>query len=377
LFGMPPRAPSISTLARELGLARTTVSDALRGHGRVSAATVKRVRAAAAAAGYKSNPLLATVLGAINHSRRSPVRGALAIIDLYEQAHWPHGPFQRELVAGAKARAAEMGFAVAEFVVGDARLPWSRLESILRSRAIHGVIVLPAWFEPDLSPLDWSRYAGLYMDHASRGPELHSVCSDHYGSMLSLLELLEQRGYRRPGLILQRGRDARLRGRQSAAFRAFHAARGSATEAVPPLITEEYPRRDGDFAPWFRQHRPDVVLSHFPETRDWIRSADPFAECGVVLLNILHGTYPCAGLDLQPRILGARAAEMVVGQILRNEFGVPAWASRTTVQARWVEGPTVRPSPRVAAADLAPAGAGPARPALTPAQTASPPGGVA
>ena len=151
---MPPRAPSISTLARDLGLARTTVSDALRGHGRVSPATVQRVRAAATAAGYKTNPLLATVLGAINHSRRSPVRGALALIDLYERAHWPHGPFQRELVAGARKRAAEMGFAVAEFVIGEDRLPWSRLESILRSRAIHGVIVLPAWFEPDLSPLD-------------------------------------------------------------------------------------------------------------------------------------------------------------------------------------------------------------------------------
>ena len=66
---------------------------------------------------------------------------------------------------------------------------------------------------------------------------------------------------------------------------------------------------------------------------------------GFVLLNILHRTEPCAGLDLQPRLLGARAAEMVVGQILRSEFGIPAWPSRTTVQARWVEGPTVRALP--------------------------------
>jgi LacI family transcriptional regulator len=34
---------------------------------------------------------------------------------------------------------------------------------------------------------------------------------------------------------------------------------------------------------------------------------------------------------------------MIVGQILRNEFGLPSWPSHTSVQAKWVEGPTVRP----------------------------------
>jgi LacI family transcriptional regulator len=342
---MFPRAPSINTLARTLGLSRTTISDALRGKGRVSPVTVQRVRQAATAAGYRANPLLATVLGAINRSRKSAVRGALAMIDLYERSHWPHGPFQRELVGGAKARAAEMGFSIAEFVVGSEVLPWQRLDSILQSRGIHGVIVLPAWFEPDLSALDWSRYAGIYTDHVTAGPELHSVCSDHYGSMLALLTLLTERGYRRPGLLLQRGRDQRLRSRQSAAFCAFHTAQGR-SDAIPPLITADYPQFETEFAPWFRQHRPDVVLSHFAETRDWMKACAPAVPPGFVLLNILDKTYPCAALDLQPRILGARAVEMVVGQILRNEFGVPSWPSRTTVQAKWVEGPTVRPGPQ-------------------------------
>jgi LacI family transcriptional regulator len=236
-----------------------------------------------------------------------------------------------------------MGFSIAEFVVGSDVLPWQRLDSIPQSRGIHGVIVLPAWFAPDLSGLDWARYAGIYIDHVTHGPELHSVCSDHYGSMLALLELLAERGYRRPGLVLQRGRDQRLRSRQSAAFCAFQATSGR-SDPIPPLITPEYPQFESEFAPWFRRHQPDVVLSHFTETREWMSACRPAFPPGFVLLNILERTYPCAGLDLQPRILGARAVEMIVGQILRNEFGVPAWPSRTTVQARWVEGPTIRPA---------------------------------
>jgi LacI family transcriptional regulator len=336
---MPARAISIKTLARNLGLSRTTVSDALRGSGRVAEDTVRRVQAAAKLAGYRANPLLATVLGSLNRARANGVRSALAMLDLHEKSHWPHGPFSRELVAGAKARAAEMGFSISEFVVGSDVLPWQRLDSILQSRGIHGVIVLPAWFVPDLSQLDWSRYAGIYTDHVTAGPELHSVCSDLYGSMLSLLHLLGERGYKRPGLMLQQQRDQRVQHRQSAAFCAFHEGR----TFVPPLITEDYPRFDDEFAPWFRRHKPDVILSHFTETRDWVRACTPGFHVGFVLLNVLERKFPCAALDLQPRTLGARAVEHVVGQILRNEFGVPEWPSRTTVQARWVEGPTIKP----------------------------------
>lgn len=340
-LGMP-HSLSLQLLARKLGLSRTTVSDALRGKGRVSPATIQRVRQCAKTVGYQPNPLLATVLASINRGRGTGYRGALAVVDIHEPSHWPHGPFPRELIAGAKARAAEMGFSITEFVAGPHVLPLPRLDSILRSRGIHGIIVLPAWQLPDLSAIDWSAYAGIYTDELTVGPELHSVSPDHYGSMLSLLRLLEERGYRRPGLLLQRGRDERIHHRQRAAYVAWQTA-DSRREVIPPLLTDEYPRLKADFAPWFRKHKPDVVLSHFIETPEWIRSCSPSAKTGFVLLNVLDRVSPCAAIDLQPRIVGARAVELVVGQILRGEFGVPDWPSRSLVQARWVEGPSVRP----------------------------------
>ena len=335
-----PHSPSLQLVARKLGLSRTTVSDALRGKGRVSPATIQRVRQCAKAVGYQPNPLVATVLASINRGRGTGYRGALAVVDIHEPSHWPHGPFPRELIAGAKARAAEMGFSIAEFVAGPNVLPLPRLDSILRSRGIHGIIVLPAWQLPDLSAIDWSGYAGIYTDELTVGPELHSVSPDHYGSMLSLVRLLEERGYQRPGLLLQRGRDERIHHRQRAAFCAWQTA-ASGRDLVPPLITDRDPDLD-DFAPWFRKHRPDVILSHFVATPDWIRTCGG-AKTGFVLLNVLDRIAPCAALDLQPRIVGARAVELVIGQILRGEFGVPEWPSRSLVPARWVEGPTVRP----------------------------------
>ena len=42
-----------------------------------------------------------------------------------------------------------------------------RLDGILQSRAIHGLLLLPSWYAPDWSGLEWSRYAGVYTDYIS------------------------------------------------------------------------------------------------------------------------------------------------------------------------------------------------------------------
>ncbi|MBI5690912.1 MAG: LacI family DNA-binding transcriptional regulator [Verrucomicrobia bacterium] len=336
------RAPTVRSLARELGLSHTTVSDALRGKGRVDPATVARVQAAAREAGYRRNPLAAAVMSELRRSRGATFRGVLAAVDLLEpQRSDPHGVFHSELVEGARARAAELGFKVEPFVVGVAGLTVARLDGILRSRGIHGVLVLPSWYPPDWTELDWSRYAAVYTDYAIDRPPLHCVCCNHYRSMALLLARLAARGYRRPGLFIDRGRDERTQRRFSAAFRSFQ-ENEPGIEAVP-LLTPENRRRE-EFEAWFRRYRPDVVLSHFTETIDWMEAcgAKVPARAGFVSLNLIYRDRPCAGLDQQPRELGARAAELLVAQLQRNELGVPEWPTTTTIAARWVEGPTLR-----------------------------------
>lgn len=71
---------------------------------------------------------------------------------------------------------------------------------------------------------------------------------------------------------------------------------------------------------------------------------------GFVCLNVLRTNHDCTSLDLQPAEIGARATELVVGQLLHHEMGVPARPSLTTLPARLIEGPTLRPRPKEAAA---------------------------
>ena len=239
------------SLARTLGLSHTTVSDALRGKGRVDPATVLRVRRAARDAGYKRNPLAAAVMSELRRSRGGTFRGVLAAVDVFEpERSDPHGVFHRELVRGGRARAVELGFKLEQFVVDRTNLTVARLDSIMQSRGIHGVLVLPSWYAPNWSELDWSRYAGVYTDYLIDRPALHCVCCNHYRSTTALLGRLAERGYRRPGLCIEQGRDERTQRRFSAAFRSFQ-ENHPGLEFVPPLIAAK--ARQDEFARWFRR----------------------------------------------------------------------------------------------------------------------------
>jgi LacI family transcriptional regulator len=339
---MAATTPTLRSLAKVLGLSRTTVSDALRGSPRVDPNTALRVKKAAQEAGYRRNPLAGALMSELRRSRGAAFRGVLAAIDFTE----PDRPaaaarFHRELVLGAEARAVELGFKIEKFSVGHAGVSVQRLDSILQSRGIPGVLLLPAWDEPDLTNLDWTRFAGVYTDYIIERPALHSVCSDHYRSMLAALQRLLALGYRRPGLFLQRHHDERLQYRWGAAFRAFQENQ-SGIKVVPPLVVDTLTA--GDFLKWFRRHKPDVVLGHDTVAIDWMESCGARlpATHGFVCLNVLRQTRPCAGLDLQPRTLGARATELLIAQLQRNETGIPEWPSTTTIPAHWVDGPTLR-----------------------------------
>jgi LacI family transcriptional regulator len=342
---MPGAAPTLRSLARELGLSRTTVSDALRGSPQVDPNTAARVRKAAREAGYRRNPLAGALMSELRRSRGTAFRGVLAAIDFNEPDRPDNAArYHRELVVGAEGRATELGFKVEKFAVGRGGLSVPRLDSILQSRGIHGIILLPAWEDPDLTNLEWARFAGIYTDYIIERPALHAVCSDHYRSMLGALQRLAGLGYRQPGLYLQKHQDERLQYRWAAAFRAFQDSH-PAIKALPPLVVDTFARED--FVKWFRRYKPDVVLSHHTAAIDWMEScgAEVPRTHGFVCLNVIMKTRPCAGLDLQPRALGARATELLIAQLQRNETGIPEWPSTTTIPAHWVDGPTLRATP--------------------------------
>ncbi len=336
-------APTLRTLARTLGLSRTTISDALRGSPRVNPQTAERVRAAAKAAGYESNPLTGTVMSLLRRSRSQQFRGVLAAIEILDGSpRPPHAVrYNDSVLAGASERASALGFKIERFEISPHGLRLNRLDTILHTRGINAMVILPASGFPDLSGLRWQQYTAVYVDYFIDHPPLHCICSDHYRSMIALLQQLHERGFRRPGLFMEITHDERLHFRWEGAFLALQKYLPKIT-AIPALRLQTV--NQAAFATWFKKYDPDVVLGHLPVAADWMK------ECGAkipethsfVCLNSHRTEGNCAALDLQASHLGARAAELVIAQLLHNEFGVPVEPSLTTIPAKLVEGPTLR-----------------------------------
>ncbi|MFP4283218.1 MAG: LacI family DNA-binding transcriptional regulator [Opitutales bacterium] len=333
---------SVRELARSLGISHTTVSDALRNSPRVRKETRERVQRAAREAGYHYNPLAGALMSEMRRSGVGTFRGVLAVVDLESEAQRMEFSqrYHREIVAGCESAAETLGFKIERFVLGRDHLSVARLGGILRSRGISGLIVLPAGASPDIAELDWKHFAGLYTDYIIEHPPLDSVCSDHFRSMVLALQKLQEYGYQRPGLVLEDAHDRRLLYRWEAAF-SMYQEHHDIFERISPLIVSDCTQPQ--FTRWFKRHEPDVVLSHRHEIMNWMEEAGaklPETH-GFCCLNVLMSPRESAGLDLQPRLIGARATEALVAQLHRNEYGVPATASTITIPAAWRDGPTI------------------------------------
>ena len=345
-----PRKISLREVAGRLDLSPTTVSEALRGVARVKAATRERVRRAAEEMGYERNRLVGAVMSELRRARAASFCGTLAALDFDEAPRRSAGAnlFHAELLTGAKRRAQELGFKVDRLGSDGGRISRERLRKIVEARGVRGVLVLPM-MDVDFSELDFPGAAVIYADHAAGRGAPNSICADHYGAIMLAMEKLRELGYRRPGLVIQDVHDRRLLHRWEAGHTMFgaHYGKGLGMRCAPACLLP-YVRGagfdEGRFLKWFETCDCDVIVTHLPRVRILMEKAGARVPetHGFCCLNVINCAYPCAGLDLRPRVLGERAVELLIGQVLRNEAGLPERPLMTTMPADWVDGPTLR-----------------------------------
>ncbi len=340
----PKRLPSIRQIAVAAETSPMTVSRALRGSPLVAEEKRKKIERVARDKGYVRIPLAGALMSEMKRSRTRAFHGVLAVLDIDGPDRRSAGSaaYHAKLTAGAIERAKEIGFS-ADLITTGGEISAERLGSIMNARGIRGVFILPVREQPELTRLDWRKLSGVYADYLIERPHLHSVCSDHYRSILSALEHLRALGYRRPGLVMNAFHNARLLHRPLAAYEAYQATHEDTAHLASLLMWQPNQK---EFTAWFRAVRCDVVLTHLPEVIDWMKKAGARVPetHGVCLLNVENSDVPCAGLDLQPRLIGERSMEMLIAMVLRGECGIPAQPSTTLVPAKWVDGPTLKSS---------------------------------
>ncbi len=335
--------PTVRALAALAGVSHVTVSLALRNDPRISAATARKVRAIAKRAGYEPDPRVAELMGRLRLGRQGAAAQVIAYLNFVHPVFGAAGsPLARRLFAGAEARAAQLGYRLERFTVEAAGLTAARVSTILRTRDIRGVLVGPLAQDSGRLLLEWARLAPVAFGYSLRGPQVHRVCNYAAHSMRVALAGLEKRGYRRCGVYLREGLNARVDDAWLATYLFHWHTLHPGVAPIPPLVSAAWSQPE--FAAWFRRHRPDAVVTIHLSVLDWLRElADVPHAVGYAHLDWSPGMGDVAGIDQQSEHVGAAGLEQVAAQLSQHAYGLPKSPKTIFIESTWRDGATVRP----------------------------------
>ncbi len=329
----PPTPPSMKDIARHAGVHQTTVSRALRNDPHLPAATRARIQALARELGYRPNPLVSALV-ALRRLRRKPaVESCLGFI----VRALPLRPTCQRYLEGARAAAAKLGYRIEVFPAGDGPGSAWRLDRMLRTRGIPGILLGPLPEARGGFPLSWDHFAVVALEHTFVRPVFDRVAHDSYAGMRTIVEACRGRARWRVGLVLTDvGHERTLR--SNAAALLVEQQADPRLEALPPLILEAWD--PAAFARWQAVHAPNAIVTSndlLPDLEAWHRWMAPFER--PLLLNVnacAEGGHP--GVVQAAAEIGALATRLLVDKLQRNERGVPALPQTVLIPGRWTEG---------------------------------------
>jgi LacI family transcriptional regulator len=332
----------ISDVAKATGFSVATVSRAVRGLPTVTLSTRQKIERAAKRLGYKPMPLVGAVLSSVRRRKQTVFLGNLAVVAIQRPPGGTLLDSQKQLLAGAKARAKELGFSLSlhSYVVGQSKP--SVLRRILHCQRVQGIIFHNSNNTVDFTDFDWTNFAAVQIDYPLTSPSLPTIGIDHHRTLANALAELNRRNYRRIGFFIELPKDVRLAYRWSGAFLAYQSGPGGIGR-VPVLECEKIDRVL--FLRWFSRHRPDLLVGHKPEVIDWLESEGVRvpADVGFFALNRQEAGEKCAGLNLLVDVQGRVAVESVVGRIHNFDVGIPRNPTTSLVEGRMEEGQTILP----------------------------------
>ena len=325
---------SLVKVAREADVALSTASLALRGSPLVKAATADRVRAAAARLGYQADLRMGSLMARIRRAKAGRDRERLAFVWVSAtRAETRRHYFCKATFAGAKRRAEELGCAVEEFWLRDDGMSAARLETVLVTRGITGVVFSAPLHDMEVSvDWNWSHFAAAIIGNSEFHPSLHRAGHYHYRSMWTAMEKIRAAGCGRPAAILDASHHRRIHGVHQAAFLANHPLPKQALA----MTRFDLPGTAAETLAWVTAAKADAlifVVRPPEETLRVLREVPALKR----IVTLASATADLPGIDMREDLIAASAVDLVVAQLHRNERGVPAHPTTLLLEGEWRE----------------------------------------
>jgi len=343
---MPP--VTMRVIADQVGYSKNTVSLALRGHRSIPESTRELIRRAAEKLGYRPNAVVSQLIAQLRAGRTAQFQAKLALVNAHRdpKAFLSHATIPA-YVLGCERRGLQLGYTFDHFWLHDPKLKAESWSRILRTRSIKGIIIVGLMdhnqLPEHLKPV-WASFPSVVTGVRTREPALSFSCVDHHDLVIQAFERALALGYRRPALVVEERIDRLVEGRFSGAMLTAQQSLPTSLR-VPAFLQVEAARTDRRLFPrWFDRHRPDVLLSLYNIVFPWLKDHGLRVpqDLGVIQLEWRESHAEITGMNQHNDAVGEAAVDMVVGQIHRNETGIPDFPRATLIGASWVEGSSVR-----------------------------------
>ncbi len=339
------KPPTIRSLAALAGVSKATVSLALRDNPRIRPSERLRIQRLAAESGYAPNAVMAHLLTQLRSGKTSVFQSTLGLVyatrppeQLNDLATY------REWFTACRGRAKQLGYSLDEFMLFEPGMNPERLVKILDARNIRGLVVVGPFDRSVIPPgFDsiWQRSATVVIGVRPVRPALSCAANDQFATAKNAVLALRELGYQRPGLCISFEVDAHIEDRFQGGF-------GAAQRFLPksdrlPVFGHRHADRER-FIRWVVRYRPDAVITLHEEIKEWLEAARFRVpqDIGVVHLDRAPELEDWAGMRQNHESVGYAAIDTVIGQLHRNEIGVPPFQKCTFTNSTWMPGATVR-----------------------------------
>jgi LacI family transcriptional regulator len=334
---------SLQQIADKVGVSKMTVSLALRDHPRIPRATQERIQKVAQSMGYKPNPEVSQLMSAIRRDTTDDQGLPLAYVTTgRERGFWRESPTEVAYWHGAAERAKSYGYYLEEHWLDEPRMTERRLSDILWNRGVKGIIIPPIHWtltgkaRAKKLAFNWERFAAVTIGDILTSPQLNRVIHDHYASILTAMDQLIDRGYRRIGLCLPEHMDLTVNQRWQAGYRVYRA--NHPIERIEPLILPDL--STGAIKEWVEANQLDVIVGaelrmprFFREMGYRMGKDLAYADLDLEVEDPVH--QHVSGIVQNSKLLGMAAVDLVVSSLNRNQTGIPEVPFVLQVEGTW------------------------------------------
>jgi DNA-binding LacI/PurR family transcriptional regulator len=324
---------SLRQVAEIAGVSAMTVSRAFRKNAAVRPELRARILELAQKMGYAPDPRITSVMGALVRRSQPTYRESLAYIGHHMG---DDVAFMNRFYQGAVKRATDLGYHVDPFWLKDNGMVFSRLDRMLRTRNIRGVIIGPTMKQAHGHiRLNWDHYAAVTMGSSLWKPRLNRVQHHHYMSMILALRTVRHYGGKRIGFVISSLMNARLQGAYVASFLTNQTGSPSELQNLVHCYTNWDERR---FLAWLKKAKPDVIICDQLDGARRLQDQCNQYPFGLVYLDVSPETPEYAGIDQHYEVIGAHTVDLVLSELQHREFGLPQHPKTLMIEGTWHNG---------------------------------------